>query len=226
MRFVVLLTAAVIAFPMSARAQVTLYEDDYEGFLDDAGGVSTIDFETLPNGEPSEPGVEITEDFNYDLQGAHFSAPAGTPVIAGNPETGFDLFVIDSEDTWLIGDLSTPATALGIFFHGTTTLSIFGEDDTLLGEHTFGGCCESRFIGFVSDLPIAYATMDSGSNTETIDSFILAPVPEPGTLVLVSLAGSALLSRRRRRGSSTHTTSRSPRRRTTSVRRTPSPTAR
>jgi len=104
MRFVVLLTAAVIAFPMCARAQVTLYENDYEGFLDDAGAVSTIDFETLPNGEPSEPGVEITEDFNYDSQGVHFSAPVGTPTIAGNPEAGFGLVVVDSEATWLVPD--------------------------------------------------------------------------------------------------------------------------
>ena len=31
-----ILTAAVITFPMSVRAQVTLYENDYEGFLEEA----------------------------------------------------------------------------------------------------------------------------------------------------------------------------------------------
>jgi len=200
MRFI-LTAVTILVFPMAASAQVTTFENDYEGFLEAAGVVSTIDFETLPNGDPSQAGVDITDEFNYDAQGAHFSAPIGIPEIHGNPDSGFGLFVSGgSEDTWLVSSLLEPARAAGVFFGGHSTVSIYGLDDTLLETRFLGGCAELCFLGFVSDIPIGYVITERESNEARIDEFAFAPVPEPGTLALLA-SGAVLVIRRRPRGS-------------------------
>ena len=57
-----------------ARGGVQTFVEDFEGFVEAAGpGLLEIDFETLPDGSPSEASVEITKDFNYDGQGVFFS---------------------------------------------------------------------------------------------------------------------------------------------------------
>jgi len=96
--------------------------------------LSLIDFETLPDGQPSMAGVDITEDFNYDDQGVHFSAPFPYPFIEGNPVDGFGLGVSANEETWIIADLITPAYAVGAFFPGGTNLCVFDQ----LGSEMFG----------------------------------------------------------------------------------------
>jgi len=147
-------------------------------------------------------GVEITETFNYDVQGVQFSAPFPYPFVAGNPDTGFGLAVIHTfEDTWIIGDLTVPALALGGFFPGSTVLCAFAADDEELACVTAFAPPppgSDGFVGIVSDSPIHSFTFASGSSSETIHSVEFSPVPEPGTLSLLGLgSGIVLLVRRR-----------------------------
>src|SRR5262245_58047669 len=127
MRRLMLGIAAICsAAPAMARAQVETFRNDYTGFVNAVGPLSSIDFETLPDGTPSagHAGTLITSTFNYDAYGAHFSSPIDTPYIAGNSTTGFDLrtLVNNFQRTWLDINLSTPLPAAGIFFPGGTTL--------------------------------------------------------------------------------------------------------
>ena len=178
-----------------AQGDVLTFENDYDGFVQEAGPLSLIDFETLPDGEPSRPSVEITEDFNYDAQGVHFSAPFPYPFITGNPDTGFSLTVFAEEDTWIIADLIIPAYAVGAFFGGGTNLCAFdqfGSELACVGYSEFG---PGNFVGIVSTDPIYSATFSEGTAIESIQSFLFSPVPEPGTLVLIG-SGALLLGRR------------------------------
>jgi len=198
MRILLVCLFLVLGASRTGFADVTVFENDYDGFLEAVGAVNVIDFDTLPNGEPSMPGVEITDEFNYDAQGVHFSAPIGIPEIGGNQISGFDLGVQAGplDMTWLIADLVEPGLAVGVTFGGHTTLSIYDLSDQLIAEHEFVGGGGPFFIGFVSDIPIGYATADRNSNVEAIGDFVFAPVPEPGTLAL--LASGVLLVMRRR----------------------------
>ena len=74
-----------------ASANVQTYVNDPSGFFAAAGAVNMIDFETLPNGQPTIAGVAITQTFNYDAEGAHFSVPLGTLMTGGNNMTGHDI---------------------------------------------------------------------------------------------------------------------------------------
>src|SRR5205085_5253129 len=80
-----------LAGAASALGQVQTFRNDYAGFVAAAGRLSTIAFDTLPDGSPSFPGTQITSTFNYDLQGAHFSSPFSNPEITGNPTDGYQL---------------------------------------------------------------------------------------------------------------------------------------
>jgi len=190
---------ALIAVCYAARpcySDVLTFENDYQGFVAAAGPLSFIDFETLPDGSPSMSGVEITEDFNYDAQGAHFSAPFPYPFIGGNPNTGFDLRVVHTfEDVWIIGDLTTPAYAVGAFFPGTTELCAFDEVGSEIACVIYSEPGSGNFVGIVSTDPIHSTTFSRGTNAEAIESFVFSPVPEPGTLVLIA-SGALLLGRR------------------------------
>jgi len=80
-----------------ARTDVQTFENDHSGFVEAAGPLSVIDFETDPNGDPPQTGEDLTETFNYDAQGIHFSAgysapPFQYPMFDGGPP--FDLAVL------------------------------------------------------------------------------------------------------------------------------------
>jgi len=187
--------ALVLVVP--AQADVLTFENDYEGFVEAAGPLSVIDFETLPNGEPSYAGVEITEDFNYDAQGAHFSAPFPYPKIGGT--FAFDLRTFEplEDHTWLTADLTTPAYAVGAFFAGTTLLCAYDVNGEQLGCAFYSEPGGPNFVGIVSDVPIYSAIFDRGTTLASISDFEFSPVPEPSSLALL-VSGVALVVRRRR----------------------------
>ena len=188
-----------------ARGGVISFVNDYEGWLEAAGGVAQeIDFETLPDGSPSQTGTPITEDFNYTGQGVTFSRTPpeveGFLFIGGNPIGGFDLGVeAVAIGAGIISDLVEPAYASGVFFGGFSTFSIFDAQGNLLGEESAGGHPGDEFVGFVSDEPIEFTLNTDGGTAEVINSYLFVPVPEPGTVVLLGLASGALCCPRRLR---------------------------
>src|SRR5207237_183277 len=150
---------------------------DYAGFVAAAGPLSTITFDTLPDGSPSFPGTPLTSTFNYDLQGAHFSSPPSSaqppnPYIAGNTVTGFELQALMSNGsrTWIVADLTAPARSVGFFYPGGTTLYAYDANGALLGSATFGGAGDGHFLGIVSQAtPIARVKVDRGSFIDDIE---------------------------------------------------------
>jgi len=194
-----LLFVIVLACEGPAQADTQTFENDYDGFVGAAGLLSMINFETLPDGSPSMVGVEITEDLNYDDQGVHFSAPFPYPFIAGNGPYGLDVFEND-QDTWIIANLVTPAYAVGGFYPGSTTLCAYDGDQALVGCVEYIESGGGNFVGIVSDTPIHSATFSSGGNSETIESFVFSPVPEPGTICLIGAGLAMLLHGKPRRG--------------------------
>jgi len=189
----------ILVLSPATFADVVVFENDYNGFLEAVGVVNVIDFDTLPNGEPTEVSVELTEDFNYDEQGVHFSAPIPYPFCAGNPSSGFGLRVEGgTEESWIITELITPAQAVGGFFGGFTELCTFDELGDQIACVSYSEPGGPNFVGIVSDIPIHSATLGDGDESETISSFVFAPVPEPGTVILVA-SGLVFMARRRRR---------------------------
>lgn len=183
-----------------ARGDVQLFVNDYAGFVQSAGPLSVIEFETRPDGLPWN-GTEIINDtFNYDAHGVHFSAPLGNLIIGGNESSGFDLRVSvpSNQHTWITADLIIPAYAVGAHFGGHTTLCVFDEGLASIGcvENDTGGA--GLFVGIVSDVPIARAVFDRGGPGESIQDFLLTPIPEPSAALLL-IAGAGWLSRARRR---------------------------
>lgn len=202
-RIALLILAGSLGAPAAASADVQVFVNRYLDWLvATQTQVRTIDFETLPNGAPSQVGVPITATFNYTAQGVTFDAHMPTTFfgIAGNQVNGFDLrtFMLDPPfRTWIIADLVVPTNAVGVFFPGGTVFSAFDANGELLASQLFGAPGGGHFIGFVSDVPIARTTIDEGSGIETIDSFVFNPIPEPATGA-VALAVLCLLVRRRR----------------------------
>jgi len=198
-KYIVLVGLTCLALP--AYGDVQTFENDYAGFVQAAGPLSMIDFNTLPDGNPSMGGEEITEAFNYDDQVVHFSAPFPYPVIGGNGP--YDLRVSENDvDTWIIADAVIPASAIGAFFPGGTTLCAYDDSDALIACVEYGDSGGGLFVGIVSDTPIHSATFSSGNSFEAIESFVFSPVPEPGTMSLIGGGLVMLLGRgKRRRGS-------------------------
>ena len=172
-----------------AHAQVRRFRNDYEGFRNAAGPLSEIDFETLPDGSPSRPGVDITSQFNYDAQGAHFSSPRPRLEIAGNPETDFHLDAYAPYyHTWIVADPTVTTFAVGAFFPGDTNMCAYDDALVLLGCASYGQSGSGFFVGLIASTPIARVTFDSNTNLEGISSYVFAPIPEPSAasaLVLV-----------------------------------------
>ena len=179
----------------SARAGIVTFTD-LDAFLAAAGDVHEIDFETLPDGSPSVGGTYLTPEFNYTDQGVTFSSPNDAPALVGG-EGNFILQVggPSEQRNWIIMDFVTPAFAVGVVYPGITELSVFDANGDLIGSALDTGPGADRFLGFLSDTPIARAMADSGTSTEVIDSFLFTPVPEPTTALLVAVGAAALLRR-------------------------------
>ena len=79
MRFtrIVLSTVVGVSLAGNASADVVTFTD-LDAFLEAAGDVQEIDFETLPDGTPSVRFTPITLEFNYTDQGVTFSSPLPT----------------------------------------------------------------------------------------------------------------------------------------------------
>src|SRR5262245_5892618 len=94
--------------PSGSARTTQVFLNDYAGFVAAAGPLSTIDFETLPDGTPSIAGMQITDSFNYDLQGAHFTSPLSVPRITGSQTNGFKLSSIEflPQLTWIDASLT------------------------------------------------------------------------------------------------------------------------
>lgn len=147
-----------------------------------------INFESLPNGQPSVSGTQITPSFNYTPLGVTFTAPLGTPIIGGSGPGNYDLRVsVNSPDarTWLRADFVLPTLGAAIYFNGATTLTAFDASDSVITSMHYGFSGGPWFIGIYSEIPIAYVTADRGSNASFIGDFIFNAVPEPGTILLV-----------------------------------------
>lgn len=187
---------------MPALGQFQTFPNDHAGFVAAAGPLSVIDFETLPNGQPhvTMPGARITETFNYDALGAHFSAPIPYPFIAGNEIGGFSLRADTFptfQRTWIIADMVSPARSVGAFFPGGTEMCAFDVEGSQIGCVAYGGSGDF-FVGLVSDEPILRVVFDSGASHESISSFMFSPVPEPCTGVLLGSGLVWIVLRRRR----------------------------
>lgn len=199
--FLCFVVAALFTGAESTRAGVVWYLDDYEGWEAAAGDVSTIDFDTLPDGSPSLSGTLITPDFNYIDQGVTFSGPVTTPFIAGNIVGGFGL-VVDSypslvEPNWIIGDLVDPTHALAMSYPSFGILSIFDEQGQLIDIQA-NGAFGTAYLGVISDIPIASFTLDRHQSFSAINDYYQGTIPEPAVLTLVVAGSICLLCRQRR----------------------------
>lgn len=186
-----------LSYCSSGSAAIQTFVNDFAGFQAAAGPLSVIDFETLPDGSPSVAGTAITASFNYDMQGAHFTAPAGGPNVSGNTTNGFNLtsLVPFPQRSWIDAELSVPAGAVGIFFPGGTRLFVYDASDQLIAWASYNSSGSGFFLGIVSAVPIRSARIDRGTNGELIQSFYFAPIPEPGAGLFLVLSGAVIYRR-------------------------------
>lgn len=196
---------ALVLFALSSTpvpAGVIAYLNDYTGFQAAAGALEVIDFETLPDGNTSHAGIPITNAYNYDAFGAHFSAPLGTILTQGSPGMnplqgiGIRVEVSFPNLTWITCELTEPASAIGVFFPGNTTVRCYDTNGTLLASPWLNGS-GNQFIGVVSDVPIAHVVVDRQARHSAMSAFLFTPVPEPATFGLI-LIGITLLQAKRR----------------------------
>jgi hypothetical protein len=193
-------TSTLVAMSAAVRAGPVTTFTDLEPFLEAAGDVHEIDFETLPDGSPSRDAVQITREFNYTDQGVDFFSHVPELFISGSPISAFNLIAGQQGSggprNWIIAELVVPATAVGVLFPGSTSLSVFDGQGELIAGGVFGFGGQHQFGGFVPDVPIASVVVDGGIEVQSIHSFLFTPIPEPTTLLLVG-CGAAILLRRR-----------------------------
>jgi hypothetical protein len=167
-----------------------------------------IDFETPPAGTPP-PNGQITPEYNYTAQGVTFSQGFLRPPqpweqryvrlgIGGWPGDRDLIADWPYRRTWIIADLVVPSPAVAIDFPGATRLAAFDAAGNLLARSNYyGGPGDGWFLGIVSDVPIARITADSGTDGESISTFLFNPTPEPMTLGLLALGVASALARPR-----------------------------
>lgn len=188
-----LVIACVSLWPIGRTyADTQMYINDYDGFVSAAGALSTIDFETQPNGQPSQAGVQITSSYNFDANGTHFSAPAGIIELAGNPISGFHLDAIipqplPTSRTWIVANPLELVYAAGAHFGGGSYLFAYDESGQLIDYVYYLQGGANHFLGIVTTTPIDYVVCDRLSSIASINDVHFAPIPEPGTLVLLGL---------------------------------------
>ena len=198
-RFAGAVLAVAVVLPVWAHADAVIFTD-YDAFVQAAGSVQTIDFETLPDGSPSVAGTEITPEFNYTDQGVTFSPASGDLTLHGSFDTGYGLLAESYpayERTWIIADLTPPAYGVGVYLAGGGELTAYG-DGGLVATATYDGG-GLNFLGILSDDVLTSAAFDRGSYAALIKSFHYAAVPDPGTLCLIGAGSVAVAAVRRRR---------------------------
>lgn len=176
---------------------------DDSGFSNFGESGSTISFQTLPDGSPSYGGAPITPAFNYVLQGALFSSALPNLFITGNT-LGYGLTAYTSNilaHNSITAQLTNPERGVGVYVAGNKTLFAYDAQGTLITSVSYNSFGTIYFLGVKSNIPIARAVIDNGTNSITIGDFrmIHLPVPEPATAALLLLAAPLLLRRARRR---------------------------
>lgn len=172
------------------------------GFFVPGDTWAEIDFETLPNGAPSQGGVPITPAFNYVLQGALFTSAFPGLRITGNSTTGYDLTAYTSNlgaHNSISAQLSHPERGIGLYALGHATLRAFDENGALITSVTHTYYPQVYFLGIRSSIPIASIEFDNYSNSASFDNFTMIhiPVPEPASAALLLLAAPFLFRRSR-----------------------------
>ena len=165
-----------------AFADATAFVNDFPGWSAAAEVFETIDFETDPDGNPAQSGVDITPEFNYTDQGATFSSNAEQLGaffgFCGNPTSGFNLCALGQspQQLFIRADFVETVNAVGIFFPGGTTLSIFDQNDQLIASQSHVSSGSELFLGFVTDEPIAYAMASRDAFLEHIEAIHFSPI--------------------------------------------------
>ncbi len=150
-------------------------------FLNTAGPIRLLDFETWPDGTPTQTGQYVTPQQNYTPLGVTFYPRVGPLRIGGAAGgRGLDVFQNDPRiRDWIEGEFVVPTSAVGITFSGGTTLFAYDANDALIASVTLNGFGGPFFLGLLSDTPIARVRVDSGGSAALIDDFYFNPVPEP-----------------------------------------------
>lgn len=188
------------------RAGIVAYFDD-SAYLEAAGTVHIINFADLPDGSPAYHDAVITDDWNYETAGGHFRSPGGLRlVLRDTGDFALRTEVAAPDVAWIEIGLTTPSSAVAIFFEDHTTMSVFDTSGSLLAlVHPPGEPHQPRheghagFMGVVSATPIGSIRLSRHQTHEAIHGFLFTPVPEPASICLITLGGIAALPKRKRR---------------------------
>ncbi len=148
-------------------------------FLNTAGPIRLLDFETWPDGTPTQTGQYVTPQQNYTPLGVTFYPRVGPLRIGGAAGgRGLDVFQNDPRiRDWIEGEFVVPTHAVGWTAAGHTTLYAYDSLGGLITQVSVSG--GDFFIGLLSDTPIARVVADRGGSLELIDNFYFNSVPEP-----------------------------------------------
>lgn len=187
------------------QVQFCSWAGESNGFFSPGEAGTVIGFETLPDGTPSFGGANITPAFNYVLQGAFFSSPFPSLKVVGNMQIGFALEAHTSNPlahNSIMAQLTNLERGVGVWVIGHTSLFVYDAQGVLITSVFHNDSSHRFFLGVKSNIPIASAVIDDGTNSIAIDDFTMihVPVPEPSSASLLLLAAPILLRRRDRRG--------------------------
>lgn len=182
-----------------------VYPNNPGVMIDDVGPLRLgTTFQFWPDGSATIPGQQLTPDMNFTSIGVTFSAQIGYPFIrAYGPSFQYRGLEANTGGTfqpdWIIADFVTPASAIGIYFPGGTTIYAYDSNGALIGDGSYYFSGSDLFLGVASDTPIARAIINRGSDTESVDSFGFNIVPEPALGLVLGLAAPISARRLRRR---------------------------